>query len=170
MLQLSQRVCCDGNLETVLMSAIETQRLWFIAMYNYIGLFCFQMMPYCFTRSIRVPVAVAGVRLKMDPPKKVPPGPFSTVETGPPLCKMDPPVHFLNGPPGPFSTVENGPGGGGGSIFNGRKWTGGSIFNVEKWTGGGPFSTGENGPQVHFQWLKMDRGVHFTQGGSIFNG
>ena len=51
----------------------------------------------------------------MDPPKKVPPGPFSTVE---------------NGPPGPFSTVENGPEGAGG--------------------GGG--------------------GVHFTQGGSIFNG
>ena len=123
------------------MSAIETQRLWFIAMYNYIGLFCFQMMPYCFTRSIRVPVAVAGVRLKMDPPKKVPPGPFSTVETGPPLCKMDPPVHFLNGPPGPFSTVENGPGGGG------------VHFQRSKMDRG-----------VHFQRRKMDRG------GSIFNG
>ena len=38
---------------------------------------------------VHIPVC-AGVRLKMDPPKKVPPGPFSTVE---------------NGPPGPFSTV-----------------------------------------------------------------
>ena len=80
----------------------------------------------------------AGVRLKMDPPKKVPPGPFSTVENGPPgpfstvengppLCKMD--------PPGPFFAVENGP--------------------------PGPFSTVENGPPVHFQPLKMDPPVNF---------
>ena len=38
---------------------------------------------------------IAGVRLKMDPPKKVPPGPFSTVENRPPVhfspLKMDPP-------------------------------------------------------------------------------
>ena len=77
----------------------------------------------------------------------------------------------------------------GGSIFNGEKLTGGSvhfqrvkmdrvsIFNGEKLTGGGcPFSTGENGPGVHFQRRKMDRGggggggggVHFTQGGVHF--
>ena len=68
-------------------------------------------------------LGTAGVRLKMDPPKKVPPGPFSTVENGPPgpfsivengppLCKMDPPGPFFaveNGPPGQFSPVENAP-------------------------------------------------------------
>ena len=126
------------------------------------------------------------MRLKMDPPKKVPPGPFSPVENGPPSQLFA----VANGPPlgklGILQTLSL-------VHFHYAKWTPRSIFAVEngspvhfhplkldyrftfrrgKWTPrrkvdrGVPFSTGENGPGVHFQRRKVVRGGPFSTGGN----
>ena len=87
----------------------------------------------------------------MDPPKKVPPDPFSTVE---------------NGPSGPLFAVENGP--------PCVKWTPRVHFsplkmdpprkvrNIANVTPG-PFSLCKLDPPVHFSALKMDPRSIFTR-------